>query len=191
MANIFKVPEIWLPVEGHPTLEVSNYSKIRRVEDKYVLGERVDGGYYKVRVRYQDRVVNLRVHRVLAKAFIQNPDNLPVIDHIDGDRLNNALSNLRWCTVAQNNQNSRKRKQNKSGFKGVSWHKQVRKWQASIKVNRKSHYLGYFTRLEDAALAYNRAAIAHFGPYARLNEIPDNLVDPDSESDASAESDYE
>ena len=45
-----------------------------------------------------------KVHRLVAKAFLENPDNLPVIDHKDGDKLNNAAHNLRWCTVSQNTQ---------------------------------------------------------------------------------------
>jgi hypothetical protein len=93
------------------------------------------------------------------------------IDHIDGNGLNNQRSNLRIATTSQNGANSRPRQSSTSKYKGVSWYEPTEKWLARITINTKRVYLGYFKTEEEAALAYNRAAIEAFGEFAKLNEI--------------------
>lgn len=107
--------------------------------------------------------------------------NAPVgqtIDHINGDKLDNRRSNLRICTKGQNNCNTFLRKDNKSGYKGVSQIKlkHSTKWLASIRDNGKKCYLGYFSTPSEAAMAYNRVARTLQGEYARLNvwEVKDD-----------------
>lgn len=92
-------------------------------------------------------------------------------DHIDGNGLNNTRANLRSASSSQNAFNRRIPSTNSSGFKGVSWHKRIRKWQAKIGCQGKVTYLGYFATAEEAARAYNAAARELFGEYARLNEV--------------------
>lgn len=107
----------------------------------------------------------ISVHR-----FILNyPDYL--IDHIDGNPLNNCRSNLRRATISQNNANSRIYKNNKSGYKGVTLDKRTGKWKATIRKDKRQHYLGLHASPICAAIAYNRAAKELFGEYARLNEV--------------------
>lgn len=89
------------------------------------------------------------------------------IDHIDCDKTNDRWANLREATHAQNMANKPVQQNNTSGFKGVSWHKQHGKWQAYIKLNGRRRYIGYFDDLEQAAAAYQRAAIDAFGSFAR------------------------
>ena len=91
------------------------------------------------------------------------------IDHKDGDPLNCLDENLRICTFSQNCQNRRKIS-NVSGYKGVCWRKDIKKWKAYITCNEKYEHLGYFAIKEDAARAYNAAAIKYFGEFALLNE---------------------
>ena len=74
------------------------------------------GGYLMVSL---GKVNKYRVHRLIATQFIPNPDNLPEIDHIDRNRTNNNLENLRWCSQSTNQQNKTKRKDNTSGFKHI------------------------------------------------------------------------
>ena len=102
---------------------------------------------------------------------IMNPVAGMEVDHIDGDGLNCQRVNLRNCTHIQNTMNRRMSLTSTSGFKGVSWHKRDEVWQANIRVDRKLKYLGSFSMLEDAALAYNKAATKYFGEYAELNAI--------------------
>lgn len=92
-------------------------------------------------------------------------------DHIDGDGLNNTRANLRPATSSQNACNRGVSAANKSGFKGVSWHKRVKKWQAQIKHSGKVTCIGYFDDAKEAALAYNAAAQELFGIFAWLNEV--------------------
>lgn len=99
------------------------------------------------------------------------PSKNQEIDHIDGNRLNNQKSNLRYATSSQNKANRGPRKDNKSGYKGVSWHKQRKKWTARIKNGSKYEHLGLFQNKIDAAKTYNIKAIEYYGSYAWLNII--------------------
>ena len=94
------------------------------------------------------------------------------VDHIDNDGLNNTRKNIRACNNTENQRNRSKSINNKSGFKGVSWHKLQKKYQAHISDNNsRLIYLGRFTCPIEAARAYNAAALIHHGEFARLNEI--------------------
>jgi len=112
------------------------------------------------------------VHIMVAKQFIDNPDNLDEVDHIDRDKTNNHVDNLRWCKRSQNNGNGGKwKKPTSSKYKGVSWSKGMKKWHAYIKFEGKQRTLGYFVDERDAAEAYNQAATAQWGEYAKLNVL--------------------
>jgi HNH endonuclease/AP2 domain len=107
----------------------------------------------------------VRLHRLLLDA----PKGMEV-DHIDGDLTNNMRVNLRLCTRSENGQNQRKHRDNTSGFKGVSWHKQRKYWVAHIRLNRKLLHLGCFDTAEQASAAYQAAAERLFGDFKRAQE---------------------
>jgi hypothetical protein len=90
------------------------------------------------------------------------------IDHIDGNKLNNQGGNLRIATHAQNLRNKRKTKQNKSGFKGVSFCKKTMKWRSLIDASGKQYLLGYFNTPEAAHNAYKAAAERLHGEFANF-----------------------
>lgn len=109
------------------------------------------------------------MHRLIAGA---GPDE--IVDHINGDRLDNRSANLRLCSQALNAANrgpDRRRLGTTSRHKGVSWSKSREKWCAYIHVNGKTRSLGRFVTEREAAEAYNRAAVEAWGEYARLNII--------------------
>jgi hypothetical protein len=83
------------------------------------------------------------------------------IDHIDQNKTNNRINNLREVTNSQNKQNAGKYKCNTSGHKGVSFHKQHKKWAANIRVQRELLHLGYFPTPELASAAYKQAQEIH------------------------------
>jgi hypothetical protein len=96
-----------------------------------------------------------------------SPEEEP--DHKNGNSLDNRKQNLRKGTHAQNLLNKRKGVDNRSGFKGVYWKKQLGKWASQITFNGKQHHLGYFLSSEDAARAYDSAAREYHGEFALLN----------------------
>jgi len=108
------------------------------------------------------------------RQIMQPPKDLEV-DHINGDKLDNRRSNLRIVTRQQNRFNERPRKGTSSKYKGVSWYKQTRRWEAYIKINGKKKRIGYFNDEIEAALAYDRAARELFGEYAKTNFKEDDF----------------
>lgn len=90
-----------------------------------------------------------------------------IIDHIDGDRANNRIGNLRICSKRENGCNRPAPRNNTSGFKGVIYHKASRKYAARIGSSGKSIHLGLFVTAEEAAYARNQAAIRLYGDFAR------------------------
>ena len=89
------------------------------------------------------------------------------VDHCDGNGLDNRRENLRPATRSQNNANQCLSRRNKSGYKGVYWSSAAQKWAAQLA--RK--YLGLFEDPCEAARAYNEAATAQFGEFAKLNSV--------------------
>ena len=95
------------------------------------------------------------------------------VDHRNRNGLDNQRRNLRDCSNGQNSMNQRKRRDGVSSkFKGVCWHKRDRKFQADIRLNGRSKFLGMFVSELDAALAYDTAAREHFGEFALCNFPP-------------------
>lgn len=92
------------------------------------------------------------------------------VDHIDQDGLNNCRSNLRLATQAQNLRNTSSRLNSSSRFKGVSLRPNG-KWKAQIQINGCNKHIGYFDTEEEAATAYNEAALQDHGEFACLNEV--------------------
>jgi hypothetical protein len=90
------------------------------------------------------------------------------VDHINGVRADNRIANLRLATMSQNRANAKRRSDNRSGLKGVSWCAPRSKWRAQIKTGGRSQHLGLFGSAEAAHAAYSREATRVFGEYARL-----------------------
>ena len=123
--------------------------------------------YYAIRaLRENGKQETVYMHRVILRAQHKHH-----CDHIDGDGLNNTVSNLRLCSRAENYINRRKYISNTSGYKGVSWYKPDSKWLARIGVGGKRIFLGYYDDKVDAARAYNDAAKNYHGKFAHLNTI--------------------
>jgi hypothetical protein len=119
---------------------------------------------------YTHILVDQRFHRAHRLAWLYMTGDQPpaMIDHKDTDRTNNRWDNLRATTHFLNKGNRRKTRANTSGFKGVYWHRQRKRWTAGIGVDGAFKYLGLFDSPEEAAAAYAVAAEKHFGEFARV-----------------------
>lgn len=107
-------------------------------------------------------------HRLI---FLYHHGYLPeFLDHIDGDPSNDDIDNIRIATKSQNAMN-RKKKLSSSVYKGVSWKKSHMKWVAQIHIDGARKHIGIFDSEIDAAHAYDKAAIAAYGMFAKLNFI--------------------
>lgn len=127
-----------------------------RIANKEALINTSANGYK----RGEIRGVSLLAHRVIWA--LEHGDWPDEVDHINGDRSDNRISNLRAVDRAQNGKNLSLQARSKSGRIGVTWYAAYQKWVAGIVVNRKQFHLGYFATIEEAAAARAEAE-ARFG----------------------------
>jgi len=107
----------------------------------------------------------------LHRLIMDCPDGF-CVDHINGNALDNRKQNLRICTQQQNSFNSNKQNiKTSSVYKGVTFDKARNKYQAQIKINYKHKIIGRYETEDQAAIAYNIAALENFGEYAKLNNV--------------------
>lgn len=122
---------------------------------------------HEIKHKWQDQNHFQSLHR-----FIFIPNKVQKVDHKNRNPLDNTRRNLRNCTSSQNSYNSKNRSYGTSKYRGVSFHKKAFKWQAHLKVNKKTKYLGIFHSEKAAALAYNKAALEFIGKdFSVLNEV--------------------
>ena len=162
--------EQWRSVDEFPKYMVSSCGRVMNITTFRVLKPRITSRGYLYVSLYSNGVESFKtIHRLVAKAFILNLTDLPCVDHKDRNEQNNHLSNLRWCTRKENNQNKTKHKNATSQYKGVSFDKRSNKWRAQIKHNDQRINLGYYTDESEAGRAYDRKASELFKEFAVLN----------------------
>lgn len=148
-----------------------------KVKDKIILIDDKNFGlinHWKWQVArngYATRTIykNGRFTKLYLHTLILEPKEGFEADHINGNKLDNRITNLRYATASQNHSNSKVYKSNRSGFKGVGFHKG--KIRSYIQVDNKHIHLGYFNNVVEAAKIYNRNAMKYFGEFAKLNMI--------------------
>lgn len=124
-----------------------------------------DGYAHRGARRSDGRLTTVKMHREILGAL---PGQL--VDHVNGNKLDNRKENLRFCSKTENGWNRPEQKNNTSGYKGV-YATPYGRWTAQTRLNKKLVYLGTFATKEEAAEAYNQAALKHHGPFAKLNKV--------------------
>lgn len=170
--------EIWKPiVKFEDRYEVSSLGRVRSLQDNHgkdrinlkKLSLSWNKQYLQVQLFHKNKNNHRLVHRLVAEAFIPNPDSKPYINHIDGNKFNNHVSNLEWCTQQENVQhayntglnpsNANSIKGNKSGlssnYHNVTWDKSRNKWKASLKDKQKLVFQKRFDSENEAAIYVN------------------------------------
>jgi hypothetical protein len=141
---------------------VSNFGNIKNNKTNRLLKQHNHTkGYKQIEISGKKKFI----HRLVAEAFIPNPENKPCVDHINNIRDDNRIENLRWASINENNQNKSMSKYNTSGFKGVFFDKTKNKWRAEIGFNGKSIKIGRFDTKEEANNARVKKAKELFTNY--------------------------
>lgn len=95
--------EKWKDIQGYEGLyQISNLGNVKSIKKGIIIGDVIKGGYRRIPLYKNGKYKRFMIHRLVAEAFVKNPDNKPEIDHIDGNPLNNKVDNLRWCNHTEN-----------------------------------------------------------------------------------------
>lgn len=169
--------EIYRTIEGFSNYEVSNLGNVRNNITSRIMKQQLNQNGYKV-ITFQNKEMKktYKIHRLVALAFLHNPMNKPLIDHIDNNKQNNNASNLRWATIAENRFNSKISSHNTSGNKGVVFEKNTNKWRARIECNKRIYCIGRFDTKEEAIVARVNKAKELFGEFInKCEKTPEQL----------------
>jgi len=172
--------EIWKDVKGYEGhYQVSNLGRVkslnrfakaksngtRFIKERILSPAKDGGGYYKVSLHKNTNRKTLKIHKLVAMAFLgHKPCGYnEVVDHIDNNKLNNRLDNLQLTTQRHNL--SKDKKGGTSKYTGVYWYKARKKWRSSIRYNGKKESLGYFNDEIEASKAYQDRLKSIIGGY--------------------------
>jgi hypothetical protein len=163
--------EVWRSIENYDHYVVSTFGRVKNVKTGKILKGSVNSHGYLNCNLYEDAIMKThKIHRLVANAFINNPNDKECVDHKNNDKTNNNISNLRFATYSENQHNRKLSSNNTSGAKGVTLNKKVKKWHAQIKIDGISIHIGLFENLEDAKIARINRANEAFGVYTNACE---------------------
>lgn len=166
--------EIWKPIQDIPSYEISSFGRVRNKKGKVFKTYIQNSGYENIKIHSKDIDKRHRqIHRLVAEAFLPNPDGKKYVNHKDGNKLNNTVENLEWCTCSENILHARvtglnpynkpttglKLKQRSkeniptTNFLGVCWDKARNLWRAYVVWNNRKYMQKRFKTDYEAAQA--------------------------------------
>ena len=170
--NLIKLNvEVFRSIDCYDNYAISSFGRVKNVKTNRILKAGLNSNGYFLVVLCKDGVKKShQVHRLVACAFIDNPDDKLCVDHKNNDRTSNQLTNLRWATTNENQHNKKLSNNNTSGCKGVCFDKKAKKWKAHIMIDGVQIHIGYFDNLDDAKIARVNRANEAFGVYINACE---------------------
>ena len=166
--------ERWKSINGFANYEISSCGRARNATTERMLKSSDDGrGYLKINLYKEGKPSTMKIHKLVAEAFVDNPEDKKCVDHIDNDKTNNNWENLRYATHAENARNKSKRANATSTYYGVCFHKKADKWHAQIQIDGRRKHLGYFTDEKEAAAVFNKAAAEFYKEFRKINVFSD------------------
>jgi hypothetical protein len=162
--------ETFVVITKYHRYMVSNFGRVKNAKTGKVLRVRPDkDGYLITELSDADGRHAVKIHRLVALAFLDNVHDKRCVDHINGNRADNHASNLRWATSLENSFNRASRAGSSSSFKGVSWNKKAKKWHARLMIDGRDRHLGFYDDEEQAARVYDAAAQEVHGAFFKAN----------------------
>ena len=164
--------EIFRTIIGFENYEVSNFGNVKNKKTNRILKQNLNGvGYYIVDLYINGIRHSKKIHRLAADTFLYNLENKQCIDHIDGNRTNNNINNLRFATHQENMRNRNMFSNNTSGAKGVTFDKNTNKWRSQITIDGINVYLGLYENINDAKQARLNKVQQVFGEFTHSSEF--------------------
>ncbi len=158
--------ENYVIIKDFEIYSVSNLGNIKNNKSGHVLRPSLSSnGYYRITLCYNGKRNYKCIHRLVAENFLENLEDKEIVDHINNNRIDNRVENLRFVTNSENIMNSSQSRNNSSGVKGVSFQKNKNKWHAQICVNRVRIHIGLYETIEEAQHARILAARKYQGEY--------------------------
>ena len=164
----------WHEIEGYPNYSIHRNGFVKNNKTGRILKAGKDGtGYLRVNLCHNSDAKSKSIHRLVGIAFIPNPLGKSSIDHIDGNKLNNSLENLRWASQQEQCQNKpSKGYRKKKGSKKNPWYVGIRN------SDGKQIHIGYFPTEELAQQAVRESRIKYHSEFANLNPFDAEVLRP-------------
>lgn len=144
-------------IEGHPKYFIYPDGRVWSSvmgTGRFLKPHENNWGYYQVGLYYGEKKQKTLIHRLIGIHYIPNPENKPCIDHINRDRSDNRICNLRWVTHLENNDNKGKQKNNTSGHKCITYNKKDKKWRFQKRYHKKRVIKSFTSKIDVICYKY-------------------------------------